>query len=372
MFYLDLITDVKSLLKVGRRLDAFVVDNSSNPFLLCGFIKEFMNFAFSKKCHPLIFVASVNQEIVGVAPFVLKRRFFASSANFLHAFHFSPDVIVKEEYRRVFLEQVFNLIFDYLNCKLFDLILPSSSPNISVIKSICEENCINCCLSPMPYMSHCVVSVESSWSDFEKVMGSNFRRYFKRIERKMIEAGGYEVISADKFDDIVFQNILYVERRSWKEKWRRQKRVSADEELLKILDAIKEISPTLSTFKSNVYFLKINGELASYALTIRFKDTGYIVKTSFNDKHRNFYPGTYIVNVAVRDFFEHIGVRKIDFQTNLPFMEKWKPVICSRTRIMMGQKSFYSCIANIFTNRVFCIFRDQFVSPFITRLIPSL
>ncbi|MEM3697169.1 MAG: GNAT family N-acetyltransferase [Candidatus Bathyarchaeia archaeon] len=199
-------------------------------------------------------------------------------------------------------------------------------------------------------------------------MGSNFRRYFKRIERKMMESGGYEVISVNKFDNSVLEDIFYVERRSWKEKWRRQKGINADGELIKILEGIKEIDSEFSTFKWNIWLLKINGELASYALTIQFKDVGYVVKTSFNEKFRNYYPGTYLVNAAVRGFFERTAVKIIDFQTNLPFMEKWKPIIYPRTRIMMGQGSLFSSIANISTNKVFCILRDQLVGPFIAKL----
>lgn len=363
-----MINNVNSFLKIRDKWNAFIIGNSNNPFLLCEFVKGFMNLAFSKKWHPLIFVAFSSGEIVGMAPFVLKRRFNAFSAGFLYASHFSPDFLVKNEYRRSFLNRVFTLLFRYSGCKLLDLILPSSSPNVGVLKLICKENHMKFCSSSMVYLSHCVVPVERSWSDFEKIMGSNFRRYFKRIERKMMESGGYEVISVNKFDNSVLEDIFYVERRSWKEKWRRQKGINADGELIKILEGIKEIDSEFSTFKWNIWLLKINGELASYALTIQFKDVGYVVKTSFNEKFRNYYPGTYLVNAAVRGFFERTAVKIIDFQTNLPFMEKWKPIIYPRTRIMMGQGSLFSSIANISTNKVFCILRDQLVGPFIAKL----
>jgi hypothetical protein len=366
------ITDVNSLLKIENKWNDFIGSYSDNPFLLSGFVKGFMKLAFSKGWRPIILVAFANEEIVGVVPLVLKRRFNAFFASFLFGLHYSPDFVVNEGYRRKFLECALSFLFDDLKCQFLDLVLPLESQNISVLKLICEVNRIYCRGYSTVELGHCVLPVKGSWSNYEKLMGSNFRKYFRRIERKMTEAGGYEVICVDEFGDSVFEDVIYVERRSWKEKWRRQRRIDVDEELLKILEGVKEIDSKISAFKWKVWFLKVNDELASYALTLQFKNVGYIAKTSFNEKHRNFYPGTYISNIAVKDFFERAEAEKIDFQTNLPFMEKWKPLVYPRIRVMMGQKSFYSYIISLSTNRSFCIFRDKILSTFVAKLPFSL
>jgi hypothetical protein len=353
---------------IEEPMDVFTRKNSANPFLLSGFIKKFMELNLLKGWDPLVFVAFESGKIVGLVPFSFRRRFNATHVKFLFGLHYSPDFIVDEAYRGTFLGRVVNLLFEELGCQYIDLVLPLESLNFGFLRRNCEANGVYFRAYPTVECGHCVLPIRGSWSDFEKLRGSDFRRRFRRMERKMKEAGGFGVYCVDSVADSVFEDILYIERRSWKEKWRKQRRAVVDLELFKIWEGIKEVDGKVPDFKWKVWFLKVDGELASYALALQFKNVGYIVKTSFNEKFRSFYPGIYIANVAVKDFFEGAVVDKIDYQTNLPFMETWRPMVYPRVRAMMGRKSFYRFIIFLSSNRGFCTFRDQVLGPFVSNM----
>jgi hypothetical protein len=367
-FSLFEITGFGRLLGIESELNDFVRNHSDNPFLLCGFVREFMELNLLRGWRPLVLVAFEDGKIVGLVPFAFRRRFNAVNVKFLFGLHYSPDFVVDEAYRETFLEHVVSFLFENLICQFVDLVLPLESSNFEFLKRNCEANGVYFRAYPTVKCGHCVLPVRGSWSDFEKLRGSDFRRRFRRMERKMKEAGGYEVYSVDRVEDSVFEDVLYIERRSWKEKWRRQRKAVADLELFKIWEGVKRVCGKVPNFKWKVWFLKVNGELASYALTLQFKNVGYIVKTSFNEKFRGFYPGIYIANVAVKDFFEGAVVEKIDYQTNLPFMETWRPMVYPRVRAMMGRKSFYRFIIFLSSNRGFCTFRDQVLGPFVSNM----
>jgi len=365
---LKAITNPKDLSIIEEPVDVFIRKHSANPFLLSGFIKEFMELNLLKGWSPLVFVAFESGKIVGLVPFAFRRRFNTTHVKFLFGLHYSPDFVVDEAYRGTFLERVVNMLFEDLGCQYIDLVLPLESLNFDFLRRSCEANGVYFRTYPTVEFGHCVLPIRGPWSDFEKLRGSDFRRRFRRMERKMKEAGGFEVNCVDKVADSVFEDILYIERRSWKEKWRRQRRTLVDLELFKIWEGIKEVDGKVPDFKWKVWFLKVNGELASYALTLKFKNVGYIAKISFNDRFRSFYPGLYIVNVALKDFFEGAIVEKIDYQTNLPFMKTWKPMVYPRVRAMMGRKSIYAFIIFLSVNRGFCMFRDRVLGPFVNIL----
>ncbi|MEM1582422.1 MAG: hypothetical protein QXK89_07945 [Candidatus Bathyarchaeia archaeon] len=359
VFSLKVITDFEGLRKIENEWNSFITDHTDNPFLLSGYVKEFMDINLLRGWLPLIFVALENKKVVGFAPFALKRRFNVLLNKSLLSLHFSPDLLVCEVYREKFIRLVIRRLFHDVGCQLLDLTLPAESQNIEIFKKICKINN----LSFREYLTlengHCILPINCSWGSFEKLCGGNFRRLFKRLEHKMMMAGGYEVICAEKVRDSVFKDILYIDKKSWKEVWRKKKRMEVDPELFAIWRGTVYLSGKVPDLKWKVWFLKINNVLASYAFTLQFKNVGYIAKTSFNNEFRNFYPGIYVINVAIKDFFDRGEVEKIDFQTNLPFMRRWNPTLRPRVRVMIGKGSLFSFTIFLSTNRGFCKVRDR-------------
>lgn len=366
VFHVKVFSNSTDLHEIESEWNDFIITHSDNPFLLLSYVKEFINIDFMKGWFPLIFVAFEGKKIVGVAPFAVKMRFNVLFAKFLFKLHFSPDFIVHDAYRELFVERVVRFLFYDLGCQLADLnlTLPTKFQSVEVLKRICEANKIYFRTQLIPEYGHCVLPVTISWSSFEELRGSNFRKRLKRIERKMKEAGGYETVCADRVQERVFQDIIYIDGKSWKEEWRKRKRIESDTELFAIWKGTVNLKNEIPDFKWKIWFLKINNILASYAFTFQFKNVGYIAKTSFNNEFRSFYPGIYVVNVAIKDFFESGKVEKVDFQTNLSFMRTWDPLVYPRIRIMMGKGSLFSFMVFLSTNESFCRVRDKISSSF--------
>jgi hypothetical protein len=95
---------------------------------------------------------------------------------------------------------------------------------------------------------------------------------------------------------------------------------------------------TQSGFEWDVWFLDFNDRPIAYVLVMKYKETAFIAKTSFDERYKKLYPGIYIVNVAIRDIFHQGQVRTVDFLTNLPFETRWKPFCVRRIELLMCRK----------------------------------
>jgi hypothetical protein len=358
-FTLSVVYRTEDLYKIRDRWDNFIKKCSCNPFFLVDFVTKFMGLCDYRLSYPLILVAEENAEVVGVVPLVIKRNFNFLKANFLFKPHFSPDFIVDEHYRNTFLRNTIDFILNNLRCNFVDLVLPSQSPNVNVLEEICAYNKLHFRKRPDERIGYCLLEVKTSWRDFERLRGGDFRRKFRRMERKMLRLGGYEVISLENNYNALLEGITCIEKKSWKERWRIKKRAYTDPELIALLNGIKNMKLGFPDFKWKVWFLKIRNELVSYALVLQFKDQGFITKTSFDERYRKYYPGIYIVHIAIRDLFENSKVKSIDFQTNFPFMKTWNPQVIPRVRFMIGKRSLFSFLTSISASESFCRVRDE-------------
>lgn len=359
---LRVISNPVDLFRIKDEWDAFIREHCNNPFFLYTFVSKFMDLDFRSQ-SPLILFALENNKIIGIALFCVKKVFNLLRVTFLFQPHFSPDFIIDDMYKEKFLKSVVKFLSSNLKCQFIDLTLPSESSNVDVLEKICRNDMIYFRKCLTYELGHCVLPIKGSWDEFEKLRGGNFRRRFRRIESKMEKEGGYEVLSVEKYNHSLLEEIDYIERRSWKEKWRKKKRAKCDPELIKLIEAVKDVdNENLARFKWKVWFLKIKNELASYALIFKFKDYGFIAKTSYNEKYRNFYPGIYVINTAIKDFFENLRVEKIDFQTNLSFMKTWNPLVFPKVRFMMGQRSIFSFLISLLASESFRKFKDSMLS----------
>jgi len=98
-------------------------------------------------------------------------------------------------------------------------------------------------------------------------------------------------------------------------------------------------------FNWSVWFLEFNGQTWAYALILQYKETAFIVKTSYDERYRRFQPGIYINNAAIRELFNKRQVRKIDWLTDLPFHRNWTSMCLPRVGVKLSQKGVIPTIA---------------------------
>ena len=326
-----------------------IAGKSENPYYLYGFIEQFFKSAKKFGGKPLFLVCFDEQEIVGIAPILINSwKGIFRTANFLTGPDFDPDFVIKEEHREPFLHNVIDFLFKNVGCNLVDISLPSK--NLCVLKNASESLGAHHLISSIE--GHSVLHVEETWAEFEKRRGRNFKKFFRSIERKMEQSGTWKVVFTSKQSSTakICEDILEIEKLSWKQDYRTQRGVKQDEGLLQLLTGA--FNSSLETgFRWQVAFLEVNGQNIAYSFWYEYKDTAFICKTSFNSSYKKYYPGVYINNAVVREIFNNPEIKQIDFMTALPFHARWEPKIIPRFRLIISKSHIPIVITKALQNR---------------------
>jgi hypothetical protein len=325
-------TNTSELSKIKKDLDTFLNSYCKNPFNLYPFIENYMR-SFCQDSIPLILVSSVNKKIVGLAPLQLTKNLLFQSAVFLLPFEHSPDFVVTDEFREEVLRNFLHIIVKRIKCKRIVLDLPAGSQNLPVLERVCTDYKLKFRKKFIDTMSHALISVHGSSDEFEKSLGRETKRKFKRISRNLDKMGKWKIIPIDDLlndqsAQDAFDKVMAIEKMSWKENWRLQTGSTVDKALLWDWDSSLSVARTNPDFKFKIWFLELNDQAIAYDSVIEYKGTAFFLKTSYAEKYRQLYPGIFICNILIADQFRRQEVETIDFLTNLPYMKRWN-VICS-------------------------------------------
>ena len=336
------ISDSRSLSEIEDEWNCMINKHSESPNLLSGFVKQFIDSDSPKGWFPILLLITVNDRIVGASPFKIKTKFGIRIAKFLPKLRFSQDLVAEDQYRDLCMAHTIDFLFKTLRCQIVDFTLPLESPNLKILKEKCQACGIK--LDTRPQMGHSLLLVEHTWDEFEAFRGGNFRRKFKKIERNLTRFGSWRITSCEKGNDEseVIKRILDVESKSWKEEWRTQSGEESDQDLQVIWNGALRTAQTASDFNWRIWFLEVNDTAIAYALVFQYKETAFIVKTSYDERYKRFYPGIFVINAAIRGLLNGGQVKKIDFLTNLPFMETWTSLSLPRVGVTMSRKSILS------------------------------
>jgi CelD/BcsL family acetyltransferase involved in cellulose biosynthesis len=330
----QLILKPDDILEIESAWNDLVGQSCENPFMLSSFVSQVIRQNWSEDNAPLILVFSYKKKIIGVAPFMTKKTFGVRSLEFVNKAAVSPDLIINSQYREICIAQMFDFLFKKLNCKFVDLPLPFESPNMQIIKEQCKVKGIG--FSVSPEMGHLVLPIACSWTEFESARGKNFRHRFRKVKRKLDEAGTWNVLCLDDSQaKVAVEKIFDVEKRSWKQTWRIQKGDDVDDDLITFLEAARHAEAIEPAFDWKVWFLEIANRTAAYQLVLEYKNVAYLTKTSYDQRYETFSPGMYLINTVICDLFNENQVKAIDFLTDLPFVRTWTSVCKQRYKVTM-------------------------------------
>jgi CelD/BcsL family acetyltransferase involved in cellulose biosynthesis len=348
------ISGPSKILELKEGLDAFVNKWSKNPFLLGGFISQYMRSNQVRGWTPFVLVVKADEKIVGTAPLMIKTRLGMRFAQFFLNDVFSPDFVIDDRYREACMGYVVEYLFKTLNCRFARFYLPAESPNLETLEQQCKVHGIG--FSAKNQSRHRIIPVECTWDEFQEKKGR--RRIIRQIERKLNQIGPWKIVYVENVSNRpdVLEKILDVERMSWKESWRSRMQIAPDEDLLTDWRGSQIVARTKTDFKCSVWFLQINRETVAYAFVDKYKGTAFIVKTSYDDRYSKFYVGKYIMHIAIRDMFNEGQIKTIDFLTELPFMSFWTSLSLSRIGVLMSKGNLATLaerlLSNTFVSRV--------------------
>jgi len=313
----------------------------------------YSELSYSRGWNPLLFIISNHDEIAGLAPLMVKKKFGARIARFILQPYYSPDFLIEDHIRTDFIDYILDFLFQTLKCKIADLTFPTDSKNLHILEELCKSKRIY--FDVEPCINSRVLPIECSWEQFKTLKGGSFRRRFKRMERKLNKTRSWRIacFEGEQNNSEVFNQILEVEKASWKETWRSQRKVSTDPELLITWKGAADVAATIPGFKHTTRFLELNDYPIAYSIVYQYKHKASIVKTSYNAYYRKYYPGMYIVHATIHALFNGQSVNNIDFLTDMPFMDAWTKTCQSRIRVFLGKGMLPTRTVSIYKNEYF-------------------
>jgi hypothetical protein len=335
------ISDLDELVSIAGDLNHIVVECTANPFLLSELLGQFIRLRIREGWRPLLLSLSIDGVLVGVAPLMTRRRFGVRSTSFLLEERFSPDFVIRDQYRKECIQQIIEFAFREIHTNLLQLTLPAESPNRSILEAQCESTRMHFDTKANPQSFHRIVPIPPSWDAFCSLQGRDFRRNIKRMKRNLSRAGTWQI---DHIVDLckepnAVKRIYAVEKSSWKESWRRRWK-TRDEDLNAVIEGSIRMSGRETNFRAGVFFLELNGRTIAYALTLECGKSAYATKTSFAEEYRELSPGTLVINELMHSLCELGQVKEMDCLTNLPAWKRWH----GTTAMRMGVTIHRSCV----------------------------
>lgn len=356
-FSIRAISDPERLCEMEKEWDSFVNQwGEGNPFLLNRLIKEYARFSQVKGWNPLVLIVLVDNSIAGIAPFAVKTQFGIQSAKLLFDPHFLPEIVVDHRHREMCVSGILDYLAFTRKCGFIDMTLSTTSQNLKTLKEMCKTKGLY--LGTKSEEGHRILSINSTWEEFRKARGANFRNKIKKIENHLTRAGPWEIRHFESGNDPsdIFAKILDVDKVSWKETWHSSSGVTVDKELLMILKCLRKAIGTQPDFTWHVSFLEMNNQTVAYTLVLQQKDTALIKRTSYDQRYKNLYPGILILNATISELFGRDQVKRIDFCTDHSFMATWTKNCVPRTTVMIRRGILPTMegivVENSFTRRI--------------------
>lgn len=263
--------------------------SSENPFLYSRLITEFMRYCPNFGYTPLIFTFWADDELVGLVPLKLRTRHTLNHVSNLFDALYS-DFFLSIKTRELCITQMIDFLFKRLNCSSISLTLSNPS-TLDLIKNICLTKKIHFITSP--FMGSSIIPIETDWKSFYDSLNAKVRKEFQRRKKALSHLGPLKTVSSEITSESI-KKIHSVEQTSWKHNWRKQHGITEDSTLNPILRASKPDEKTNPIYASEVWFLESAGQPIAYTLVLLYKETGFLVKTSYNSEFKKSVPSIFL------------------------------------------------------------------------------
>lgn len=328
--------------------DQELKDNIDDPFLLSSLIIEQWKLYQQMGWYPFLLIFLYEKKIVGFAPLLIKKRFgfrYVSSFDSYICPEFFHDNL-----REKCVDQIVEILFRQLNCKTANINFRDEPANLIIVDKVCRKRNLSNTLFPQE--GRAIIPVKNSLDSFRKSLNRKDVKEFRRLHRKLDKLGSWQISNFD-IDHTSLMKIWEVESHSWKAKLKGKKKGIKDLGLSAILKGVERNKEGKSYFESDVWFLELNNSPIAYVLTMKRNKTQFFAKTSFDSRFKDVSPGIILMNYLIERVFVNKVADKIDFISNLSFVQVWKPLVEKRIYYRILRNVFLSRIRNlIFENRI--------------------
>jgi hypothetical protein len=340
------VSDIQHFIKMKDFWDQEMQRQVDDPLLFSSMIIEQWKCSLRIGEHPFLLIIKKEGRIIGFAPLIFESHFgFRRVRNFneyLCAEFFSDPEIC--------MELLINYLFRSLNCESIDITFRDELNYQGVMEQVCTE--LNRYFSALPGEGNAIIPVKNNVDLFRKSLKRKDRKELERIKRKLSQFGTWQVSCFD-WQDALISKILKIERCSWKAELEGKKAISKDLGLNYILNGIDKNMETKSFFGAKACFLMLDDLPIAYVIELIRNRVIYFAKTSYDQKFRRLWPGIILMNEIIEDVTLKKKAERIDFISNLPFIQIWNPVVKKRVNFKILQNVHRSKVRDlVFQNRV--------------------
>ncbi len=342
------IFDINCFKKIVDFWDMEVADHVDSPFLSSCMLVEHWKSSIALGEHPFLIIFLSGNRIVGFAPLLMKSSFGLRRANNL-AYYINPDFFY-DDYREVGIDIMVHYLFDELNCESVELTFENESANLMILKKICDRKNIN--YEMLANEGQAIIPVKNSLDFFKISLDRKTAKEFRRISKKIDRIGSWK-ISCCSMNCSSIEKIREIERFSWKTNLRGKQRAAKDLGLECIINGAQVNRNCKASFESEVWILNINEIPTAYVIAVKRNKTLFLLKTSFDLRFKEFWPGKFLMNNLIERVFINKIFDNIDLISNLHFVHTWKPLVKKRTTVKLSRNSLLSkAIFIVFENRI--------------------
>jgi len=131
----------------------------------------------------------------------------------------------------------------------------------------------------------------------------------------------------------VIDQVLGIEKSSWKEEWRVARRAKVDRFLLAILEASRKVTGTQASWM--VHLLELDGQPIAYCLINIYGNAAFLAKSSYDQRYKKLSPGIFVLNSVIRELFDRGDIVTIDFLTDMSYHHIWADDSLPRVRMLL-------------------------------------
>jgi hypothetical protein len=342
------ISDIDHFAGMKDYWDRELKDHVDDPFLFSCMLIEQWKSNQKLGWHPFMMIFKSDAEIVGFAPLMMSTSFgFRQAANFDQ--YTCPDFF-SGNIRETCMDSMISFLFRQLKCESANITLENESSNQRMLETVCKKKGFN--HTKWPQEGQAIIPVETSLDSFRKSLKNKDRKKFEKISTKLDNLGSWQISRFD-LDRSSIAKIEAVEGFSWKARLEGREKALKDTGLESVLKGVQSNGQGESFFESEVWTLELNDAPIAYVLAMKRNKTVFFAKTSYDSRFKELSPGLFLMNDLIERVFKNTTAEKIDFISNMPFTQVWKPLVRNRITFTILRNPYLSRARHlVFGNRI--------------------
>jgi CelD/BcsL family acetyltransferase involved in cellulose biosynthesis len=191
-----------------------------------------------------------------------------------------------------------------------------------------------------PVFQNAYIYTDRSWEEYRHSLSKNFKKQLRSQERKLAATGpiSYELISDPAEIDRAIEEMMNIERRSWK--WNIGVSINSTA-YRNFYQEFARIAITRGWL--NLWLMHLNAEIISYEYVVTFHGQAEVLKGSFDTRYQHFSPGNHL---ALKEYETYFGnARRIGLLWGGTFgKQRWHPTFEQHSEVFIFNKTIYGQI----------------------------